>query len=155
MIDRMCKSLATTWNDGGDDVYLPFYAYHLPFAYTQEKRDSFNEDALGLGYGRSRYDDKGNWHGLYAMGFRDSHGKFEPFGGYGYQWMWGEREGLHAGIGYTVFVTARSDYGHYTPFPGVLPIASVNYRRAALNMAYVPGGKGNGNVLFLWSRFGF
>lgn len=75
--------------------------------------------------------------------------------GYGHEWMWGEHEGLHAGLGYTVFVTARADIGHYTPIPGVLPIASVNYSKASVNATFVPGGKGNGNIFFFWSRFGF
>lgn len=150
-----CKRVTDTWNQGQSQLLLPFYSYHLRFAYTQEKIDSFEEHAWGLGYGRSRYDDAGNWHSLYAMGFRDSHAKFEPAVGYGYQWMWGEREALHAGLGYTVIITARSDIGHYVPLPGILPIASVNYGRSAVNMAYVPGGKGNGNVLFLWGSVGF
>lgn len=155
LVGGLCKRLGDTWNLGRHDLLLPFYSYHLRFAYSGDKINSFEENAWGLGYGRSRYDDDGNWHTLYAMGFRDSHGKFEPVLGYGYQWMWGERESLHAGLGYTVLVTARSEIGHYLPVPGVLPIASVNYRRSAMNMAYVPGGKGNGNVLFLWGRFGF
>jgi len=150
-----CKRLSDTWNQGQDSVLLPFYSYHLRSAYSQEKIDSFEEHAWGLGYGRSRYDDEGNWHSLYAMGFRDSHAKFEPVAGYAYQWMWGEKAGLHAGLGYSLLITARSDIGHYVPLPGILPIASLNYRRSAMNLAYVPGGKGNGNVMFLWGSFGF
>ncbi|MBK7662238.1 MAG: lipid IV(A) palmitoyltransferase PagP [Sterolibacteriaceae bacterium] len=151
----VCKRLGDTWNQGQSELLLPLHSHHLRFAYTQEKIDSFEENSWGLGYGRSRYDDEGNWHSLYAMGFRDSHAKFEPALGYGYQWMWGERAGLHAGLGYTVIVTARSDIGHYVPLPAVLPIASVKYRRGGVNMAYVPGGKGNGNVLFFWGSVGF
>lgn len=150
-----CKRLSDTWNQGQDELLLPFLAYHMRFAYTREKIDNFQESAWGLGYGRSRLDDEGNWHTLYAMGFRDSHADFEPAVGYGYQWMWGERQGLHAGLGYTVIVTARADIGNYVPLPGVLPIASIRYRNSGVNMAYVPGGKGNGNVLFLWGSFGF
>ncbi|MDS4055560.1 lipid IV(A) palmitoyltransferase PagP [Accumulibacter sp.] len=152
---NVCSRLSDTWNDGQGELLVPFHTYHLRFAYTQEKIDSFVENTWGLGYGRSRYDAQGNWHSLYAMGFRDSHGKFEPVLGYAYQWMWGEAKGAHAGLGYTVLLTARSDIGHYTPIPGVLPIASLGYGRGGLSMAYVPGGKGNGNVIFLWGRFAF
>lgn len=154
-VGGICKRLSDTWSQGRHDVLLPLYSYHLRSAYTKEKIESFEENSWGLGYGRTRYDDEGNWHTLYAMGFRDSHGKFQPIAGYGHQWMWGERESLHAGLGYTVFVTARSDIGRYLPLPGILPIASVNYRRTAMNMSFMPGGKGNGNVLFLWTSFGF
>lgn len=151
----ICARVDATWNQGRPDLLLPFRSHHLRFAYSRERIGELEENSWGLGYGRSRYDDEGNWHSLYAMGFRDSHGKFQPVVGYGYKWIWGARDGLHAGLGYTVLITARSDYGHYIPVPGVLPIASLNFSRAALNMAYVPGGKGNGNVLFLWGSVGF
>ncbi|XPE41050.1 hypothetical protein ACNKHK_04265 [Shigella flexneri] len=29
-------------------------------------------NACGGGFGQSRWDDKGNWHGLYIMAFKDS-----------------------------------------------------------------------------------
>ncbi|MDS4015195.1 MAG: lipid IV(A) palmitoyltransferase PagP [Candidatus Accumulibacter sp.] len=154
-VGNVCRRLSDTWNDGQGELLVPFHTHHLRFAYTQEKIDSFVEGTWGLGYGRSRYDAQGNWHSLYAMGFRDSHGKFEPVVGYAHQWMWGDPKAAHAGVGYTVFLTARSDIGHYTPIPGVLPIASLGYGRGGLSMAYVPGGKGNGNVIFFWGRFAF
>ncbi len=152
---RLCQRLSDTWQEGQSDLLLPFHTHHLRFAYSREQIDQYRENTWGIGYQRSRYDQDGNWHALYAMGFRDSHDKFEPIAGYGYQWMWGDREGLHAGLGYTVLVTARSDIAHYLPVPGLLPIASMNYRRNGVNMAYVPGGSGNGNVLFVWGRIGF
>lgn len=154
-IDQACKRITDTWAEGDSDLYVPLHTYHLRSAYTDEKIDSFRENTWGLGYGRSRYDDDGNWDGLYGMAFLDSHSRLEPMLGYGHEWMWGEHEGLHAGLGYTVFVTARADIGHYTPIPGVLPIASVNYSKASVNATFVPGGKGNGNIFFFWSRFGF
>jgi lipid IVA palmitoyltransferase len=155
VLDRACKHITDTWEQGDHELYVPFHTYHLRQAYTQEKINSFREDTWGIGYGRSRYDASGNWDGLYAMTFLDSHSKQEPMLGYGHEWMWGPREGLHSGVGYTVFLTARSDIGHYTPIPGILPIASVNYGKAAVNVTYVPGGEGHGNILFFWGRFGF
>ena len=153
--DRLCRELSQTWTQGRDEVYLPFHAHHMRYAYTQEKIDSFREDSWGLGYGRSRYDEEGNWHGWYGMAFLDSHSKIEPIVGYGYQWIWGPQQGLHAGLGYTVMVTARRDISNYMPIPGILPIASINYDRASLNATFVPGGDGNGNIIFLWGRYGF
>jgi len=150
-----CRRISDTWSQGQDDLLLPFQAHHLRFAYSKEKIDRLEENAWGIGYERSRFDEEGNWQSLYAMGFRDSHGDFEPAVGYGYQWIWGGQESLHAGLGYTLIVTARRDIGHYVPLPGILPIASVNFRRSGVKMAYVPGGRGNGNVLFLWGSVGF
>lgn len=153
---RLCRELSQTWREGQEEVYLPFRAHHLRYAYTQEKIDSYREDSWGLGYGRSRYDRDGNWHGWYGMVFLDSHSKPQPILGYGYQWIWGTPQGLHAGAGYTVLVTARADINNYLlPLPGLLPVASVGYGRATLNATFLPGGTGYGNIIFLWARFGF
>jgi len=155
LISTTCKHVKYTWSEGDSDLYLPLHAHHMRFAYSDEKIDSFNENSWGLGYGRSHYVNDGNWEGLYGMAFLDSHNDIEPMLGYAYQWMWGRQNALHAGLGYTVFLTARSDVMHYTPFPGALPVASLNYNKVSLNGTYVPGGTGNGNILFFWSRVGF
>ena len=44
---------------------------------------------------------------------------------------------------------------HYIPFPGVLPLVSAGYKDAMLYATYIPGGKGNGNVLFMFGRWSF
>lgn len=150
-----CQHIKDTWTKGDNDLYIPLYAHHLHFAYTDEKIDTFNENSWGIGYGRSHYIDNGNWEGLYGMAFLDSHHDIQPMLGYSYQWMWGQQNALHAGLGYTVFLTSRSDIMHYIPFPAALPVASINYKKISLNSAYVPGGEGNGNILFFWSRVGF
>lgn len=155
LYEEACKRVNEIWDNGSHDLYLPMYTHHLRFAYGDNKIDSFREFTWGLGYGRSRYNDSGNWEGLYLMAFSDSHSKLQPIAGYGHQWMWGDRNGLHSGIGYTAFLTSRADIANNIPIPGILPIASINYDRFALNTAYLPGGKGNGNILFFWSRFGF
>ena len=154
IITTACQHVENTWTQGDSDLYIPFHAHHLRYAYSKEKVDEFNENSWGLGYGRSHYLDNGNWEGLYGMAFSDSHNDIEPMVGYAYQWMWGKQSALHAGLGYTVFITARSDVMHYTPFPAALPVASINYNKLSLNTAFVPGGNGNGNILFFWSRVG-
>ncbi len=152
---RLCRQLAETWNQGRDDLYVPFRAIHLTYAYPNGRADKLREATWGLGYGRSRYDADGNWQGWYGMLFIDSNSDLEPAVGYAHQWMWGPRQGLHAGLGYSVLVSARSDFHNYMPFPALLPIASLNYGRTSLNMTFVPGGTGYGNVLFFWGRVGF
>jgi palmitoyl transferase len=89
------------------------------------------------------------------MGFQDSHFKPQWQAGYGWQAKWGERSGLNAGLGYTVFLTARTDIGHYIPIPGILPIASIGYKKFSVEGTYVPGGGGNGNILFFWGKLSF
>lgn len=154
-IDRACQRVSEIWDNGSHDLYLPLWTHHLRFAYDDDKIDSFREFTWGLGYGRSRYNEAGNWEGVYMMAFSDSHSRPQPIMGYGHQWMFGNQSGLHAGLGYTAGLTYRNDVFKYSPIPILFPIASVNYDRYSLNTSYVPGGRGNGNVLFFWSRFGF
>jgi lipid IVA palmitoyltransferase len=155
LLDQVCMRLVDTWTQGDNDFYLPFHAHHLRFAYTKQKIESFRENNWGIGYGRSRYNEYGNWDGLYGMTFLDSHSSPEYIFGYAHEWMWGEPEALHAGLGYTALVTGRKDIAFYAPIPLVLPVASVNYDKVSVNATYVPGGKGNGNVIFFWSRISF
>jgi palmitoyl transferase len=90
------------------------------------------------------------------MGFQDSHSKPEYQVGYGYKTFWPVGGDFKAGIGYTVFIGARANYHNYAPFPAILPIISLEYAKAiSLDAAYVPGGNGNGNVLFFWTKAHF
>ncbi|MEO1766507.1 lipid IV(A) palmitoyltransferase PagP [Thiobacter aerophilum] len=148
---RARERLATIWNEGSNDFYLPFHTHHLRFAYSREKIDSYQENPVGFGYGRSLYED-GVWRGLYAMGFQDSHFKPSYMVGYGQQWLWQPMPEWRVGGGFTTFLMTRADIGHYTPFPGILPMASVGYRQLSVEAAYVPGARGAGNLLFFWAR---
>ena len=62
-----CQRLDQIWTEGGNDLYFSGYAWHNRAMYSREKIDSFNELAWGGGYGRSIYDEDGDWQGLYAM----------------------------------------------------------------------------------------
>lgn len=152
-LDRAVNEITTTARDGTSELYLPVRTYHMRWAYTKEKIDSFQENPMGLGYGVGRFDEQGNWHGLYAMGFQDSHFKPEWLAGYGWKTYWRLSENTRFGLGYTAGFTTRSDLGHYTPTPLILPIGSIDYRETSLEAAYVPGGKGFGNILFFWLKW--
>ncbi|MCL2344398.1 MAG: lipid IV(A) palmitoyltransferase PagP [Desulfobulbus sp.] len=153
--NTVSTEVSDVWTQGDHELYLPFKTYHMRWAYPREKIDNYQESPPGLGYGRGRYDEKGNWSGLYAMGFQDSHFKPQWMTGYAWKAIWGDRSGWNAGLGYTVFLMARSDIRHYTPFPAALPIASVGYKKLSIESAYVPGGRGAGNVLFFWGKWSF
>lgn len=151
--DRVQSKLGQIWASPQTDILVPGYSYHLRSAYSPEKIRGFNERAWGIGMGRHVYDADGDWHGLYAMGFWDSHRRVEPIAGYAYQKYWSVSPQLKLGAGYTAFITARSDTLHFVPFPAALPLVSVQYRRLAIMGTFIPGGHGNGNVFFLFSRF--
>src|SRR6516225_7496688 len=140
--------------NGGWDFYLPVKTYHLPVAYTAEQRDKYNNSpAPAFGIGRGLYLDNGNWEGIYAMGFRDSNDYPSWMAGYAYRWLWSAPSiNGYYGIGITAFIMSRRDYGSYTPFPAALPMFTFGFRNVAFETSYVPGGKGNGNVFFIWMK---
>lgn len=154
-IDRAIDHVEEVWNTGRSDLYVPFHAHHVRSNYSDEDIREFREQTWGLGYGRSRYTAEGNWEGVYGMAFLDSNSDIEPIIGYGYQWVLGPANGLHAGGGYTALVTARARFAHYFPIPGVLPMASMGYNKVNLNGTYVPGANGFGQIFFFWSTVSF
>jgi palmitoyl transferase len=89
------------------------------------------------------------------MGFQDSHFKPQWMTGYVWRAVWRPAEDMRLGLGWTAFVMARADIGHYTPFPGILPTASIGYKKLSLETTYVPGARGAGNVLFFWGKWHF
>lgn len=69
----LSNNVAQTWNEPEHyDLYVPAITWHARFAYDKEKTDKYNERPWGAGFGVSRWDEKGNWHGLYLMAFKDS-----------------------------------------------------------------------------------
>lgn len=142
-----------TWKDGTLDLYVPAYTWHLPWAYSPAKVASLNNYPAGAGFGLSRYNESGNWEGMFAMAFADSHSQPQYATGYGWIPTWTtEDKDFRVGVGLEGFITARADIGNYTPIPGILPVASVGYKRVDIQATYVPGGRGFGNVVFIWTK---
>ncbi|WP_368289254.1 lipid IV(A) palmitoyltransferase PagP [Kluyvera intermedia] len=155
--NTLSDNVAETWQAPQNyDLYVPAITWHARFAYDKDKTDRYNERPWGAGFGVSRWDDKGNWHGIYLMAFKDSYNKWEPIGGYGWEATWRPLadDNFHWGLGYTVGVTARDNW-NYIPVPVVLPMASIGYGPATFQMTYIPGTYNNGNVYFAWLRFQF
>ena len=151
---RAKNKFSETWNSDSYDLYIPFYAWHNRLAYDNEHIKKYNEEAWGLGFGKYRYDEDGDWHGLYAIAFKDSNFYLETMFGYAYQknWFVNCNRDFRVGLGFTVGLTQRHEY-NYIPVPLPLPMAGIEYGRLALQAAYVPGIKNDGNVLFTWLRF--
>jgi len=151
----VCQRFHQIWNEGNNELYLSGYAWHNRYTYRPEKIKSYNENAWGGGLGKGLYDEKGDWHGLYAFAFSDSHKNIEPVVGYSFLKVAHLGENWKLGAGYTVLVTARPDILHGIPFPGALPWASLTYRRATLSATYIPGAQGAGNVLYILGKWTF
>lgn len=150
-------NVSQTWNEPQTfDLYVPAITWHSRWAYDSDKTDKYNERPWGAGGGISRYDEKGNWNGIYLMAFKDSFNKWEPIGGYGWEKTWRPLADpdFHLGLGYTAAVTMRDNW-NYIPIPVILPLASIGYGSASFQMTYIPGTYNNGNVYFAWLRWQF
>ena len=150
------QHVSDTWNHGDTELYVPFWIYHMRFAYRQELLDKYNEFPAGLGIGKGRYNASGNWESIYAMGFLDSHSRPSFMAGYAWAPTWeiGNSD-VRVGVGVTGFLMSRQNYLNGIPFPGILPIASIGYKQLSIQATYIPGGRNHGNVLFMWGKWTF
>ncbi len=142
------------WDSSIYEAYIPVNTWHNRLFYDHEKIEKYNEEPWGFGLGKSYYTYNGDWHGLYAMGFKDSNSYLETMFGYAYQknWFVNCNRDFSVGVGYTLGITQRHEY-NYIPVPLPLPLAGITYKRLSVQAAYVPGVKNDGNVLFTWLRF--
>ncbi len=158
-IAGLAGEMASIYREGRTDLYLSGYYWHLPFAYSEERRRELNDRAWGLGIGRTLVDARGNERGLFATASRSSH--FKPQYAAGYLWLarWPLIDDIKVGAGFAAFVFARSDIFRYAPLPGIVPMGSVGTDRAALYVTYLPrisnGITGRGNVIYAFARLGF
>lgn len=150
-----CRRLHQIWTEGNNELYLSGYAWHNRFTYPRNKINIYNEQAWGGGLGKSFYDEKGDWHGLFALAFLDSHKYVEPNVGYAFLKVAHLNDNLRIGAGYAILVTQRPDIFNGIPFPGILPWASISYRKASLSATYIPGARGAGNVLYVVAKWTF
>ena len=154
--DTAGTHLSDIWEKGDYGLMVPFWTYHMPFAYSAEKRAQYTEHPWGGGISKGWYNASDNWEGVYLMAYQDSHGKPMYMGGYGWVPTWRPIDDkFKLGAGLTAFMFMRSDIGNYAPIPGLLPVGSIGYGPVDVQVAYVPGGQGNGNVLFWWARVTF
>lgn len=154
--DRKLGEVSAIWRSDHYDLYVPFYAWHNRLAYDDAHIAKYNEKAFGFGFGKSLHDEKGDWYGIYAFGFKDSNSKFETVAGYAYQKNWSLlcNSDFKVGVGYTLGMTQRHEY-LYIPVPMILPIFGVEYKNLALQGGYVPGLHNFGNVILFWMRYQF
>lgn len=148
-----CQHINKIWTQGNNELYITGYAWHNRYTYSAQKIASYNEAALGGGMGKGLYDEYGNWHGIYALAFLDSHQKIEPVTGYAYLKTLPLNDNNQFGLGVSLFVTARPDIFNYYPFPGLLPWATFTHKKATIATTYIPGAKGAGNVLFIFGKW--
>ena len=150
------ENIKETYEEGRISAYIPVNTWHNRLAYDKKKIKEYNEAPYGFGVGKYRYDENGDWHAIYAMGFKDSNYHLQTIFGYAYQhnWYFDEDKNWRFGAGYTLSLTQRAEY-LMIPLPLPLPVASLGYKYFSVQAAYVPGVKNDGNVLFTWLRIDF
>jgi palmitoyl transferase len=121
-LETGCRRVVDTYDQGGNELFLSGYAYHLPSTYTPEKRAELNNDAWGGGWGRSVEDPNGDTHTVYAAAFLDSHKNVQFNLGYYYGTYWGARDRFQPGIGSTIFVMQRRDISCRVRFTAAIPL---------------------------------
>ena len=154
---QSAKNRANQIIDNGDDaIYLSGHAHHGRSTYTKEKLDELNENAWGLGYGKTMRNAKGDDESLYGFVIRDSHKHPQIMAGYAYEWVFPiARTGLEVGLGGTAMLMSRQDYFSGLPFPVPLPLASIGTKNAKIMFSYIPRlskNKNNGDVLLIFGR---
>ncbi|WP_058534197.1 lipid IV(A) palmitoyltransferase PagP [Legionella saoudiensis] len=153
----VCQRFHQIWTEGKTDLYISGYAWHNRYTYSPKRirEKKYNELAWGGGLGKGFFDERGNWHGLYAFAFLDSHKNVEPVVGYAHLFVASLNKDIKAGLGYSVLITARPDIMHNIPFPGAVPWAGFFIHRVSLKAAYIPGSSSNGNVLYMVGTYTF
>jgi LPS-assembly protein len=154
-LQRFWDPLSDAYSEGALEILLPLRTHHLRSAYSSAQISGYQENPGGLGLGSGRYNEKGNYESIYAMGFQDSHFKPQWQAGYTWKAIWRPVDDFRLGLGYTAFLMARQDIAHYLPFPGIVPVASLAYKNLNLEATYIPGAAGTGNVVFVWAKWEF
>ena len=144
-------------DNGAEKLYLSGYAYHGRNTYTAARIREYNENAWGIGGGRTFRNAAGNDESLFFLGISDSHFRPQLMAGYAYEWVFDiPKTPLEFSAGYTAMFVSRQDYFGGLPVPIPLPIAGFGTKKAKLMASYVPrlsSNKGNGDVLLLFARF--
>jgi palmitoyl transferase len=145
--------------NGKWDIYLSGHAHHSRESYSAKRVRKLNENAWGLGVGKTMRNERGNDESLYVLVIRDSNRNPQWSAGYAYQWVYPlGPNGLEVGAGLSAGVIQRKDWFDGVPFPAILPMFSAGTVNLKLMGSYIPRlstRKGKGDVLFLFAKYTF
>ena len=151
------ERLLNVWDAPNWLLIVPVNTYHNRGNYTEQNIREFNEDPWGLGIGKWYRDKRNVRHELSFLIFLDSYKYPEPILGYAWQkdYFLDIMHNWSVGYGCNFFITARHKQS-YIPFPGLTPHLAVQYKRLALNVAWVPRiSQGTGDIFFTQLRWYF
>jgi len=154
-VETGCRHVADTYQQGGDALLVSGYEWHIPYAWTPERRAAENEKAWGGGWARSREQPNGNTENVFFLVFKDSHRQAQFNLGYAWTTYWGDRSSIQGGLGFTALIIQRPDIVDGWPVPVVLPLFTLRYQKAELLTTYVPrfgGAVNHGSVLYVFGK---
>jgi hypothetical protein len=124
---------AAAQSDGGWDVVLNGRAVHMNAA------KDWNEDNWGLGI-EHEFASRGRWiRSAMVNGFEDSMGDLSYMAGGGLKRRFRPGGGnFYADVGGVAFLMTRETVNGGRPFPGLLPAATLGFKRVAVNVTYMP-----------------
>lgn len=147
--------LESVWDKGGNELYIPAYTYHMPYAYSQDKINQYTEYPMGIGFGKGLINESGNWEGIMEwlsktlMGFISTWSVMDgypcgasaiaPTGSMALEQL---SSSCHARTSWTTSLS-----------PGCYPLPLSATKISVFQTAYVPGGQNVGNVLFTWAKY--
>ncbi|NDJ27451.1 phospholipid:lipid A palmitoyltransferase [Campylobacter sp. MIT 19-121] len=146
------KEFIKAKDEGKPALIIPINTWHNRWFYDDEHLSRYNEKPLGLGFAQWISEEKINY-GLFGIVFNDSNYHIQTMFGYIKHYHLND-DAVKFSLGYIVGLTQRKEYW-YIPIPLPLPSASLSYKKLAVQFAYVPGVKNNGNVLFSWISWTF
>ncbi len=135
------------WNEGSQDFFVSGYFYHAPYKFSRHKRDEYNDNAWGGGYGRTLIDDDDNQRTLYGLVVRDSHRRPLYLAGYAWVARWDLVRDVCVGVGYSALLIAHSTSTNYWPVPLLAPVLSIGTSNVAIYATYFNG------IGFFFTRF--
>jgi hypothetical protein len=154
-VDAGCRRVVDTYRNGGNELLVSGFEWHIPATWTPERRAELNQNAWGGGWARTTERPNGDSDSVYFLAFSDSHRNVQFNLGYTWTTYWGERENIQPGLGYTVFIVQRPDIADGVPVPAVLPLFTLRYQKFTLVTSFVPtlnGGINHGSVLYIFGK---
>ncbi len=154
-VNTACRRLADTYENGGNELLVSGYAWHLPWTWTPEARAQENQYAWGGGWARTKERENGDEDTVFFLVFSDSHREPEFNLGYGWSTYWRARDSVQPGLGYTLMIVQRPDIANGIPFPAILPLFSLRYQKFTLLSTFIPtlnGGINHGSILYIFGK---
>jgi palmitoyl transferase len=133
---RLWDGTKRIWTEGRHDVYLSGFVWHMPYSWTSEKRARFNDDAWGLGYGRSVVDARDNERMLFAIVAQDSYRRPMVMAGYAWVARWPVAGNVRVGAGYSALLVRHESTSKY-PLPLAAPVVSLGNEHVGVYVAYL------------------